>query len=70
MKSTDFIVKVNKKEIKNGTKFNVYHENKKIGVVGVIDTTVVYLDMATIPVDLYTENYIFEEIGEKKNEED
>lgn len=70
MKSTDFIVKVNKKEIKNGTKFNVYLENKKIGVVGVIDTTVVYLDMATIPVDLYTENYIFEEIGEKKNEED
>ena len=70
MKSTDYITKVNNKEIKNGTKFNVYKKKKKIGVVGVIDTTVVYLDMATIPVDLYTENYIFEEIGEKKNEED
>ncbi|MBO5475535.1 MAG: hypothetical protein J5982_03385 [Bacilli bacterium] len=65
MDQSTFIQKVKDKEIKNGTKFEVYDQEKnKIGIIGVIDTTVVYLDMPEIPNDILIGNYIFEEVKE------
>ena len=57
--------KVQNKEIRNGTKFEVYSQDKNlIGTIGVIDATVVYLDMPVIPDDILIGNYIFEEVKE------
>lgn len=66
MSSEEFTNKVKNTEIENGTKFNVYLNDNKddlLGVIGVIDTTVVFLDMPNVPMDLYTsETYYFETI--------
>ncbi len=68
MKALEFSQKVKDKKIKNGSKFKVYDNNKEyIGTVGVIDTTVVYLDIKQIPTDLAIGDYIFE-IIEEENE--
>ncbi len=67
MNQSTFIQKVKDKEIKNGTKFEVYdQEQKRIGIIGVIDTTVVYLDMPEIPNDILIGDYIFKEIKEEQ----
>lgn len=67
MDQSTFIKQVKEKEIKNGTKFEVFdQEQKRIGVIGVIDTTVVYLDMPEIPNDILIGNYIFKEIKEEQ----
>lgn len=66
MDQSTFLVKVRNKEIKNGTKFEVYNQERTlIGTLGIIDTTVVYLDMPVIPNDLLIGNYIFEEVVEQ-----
>lgn len=67
MNSLEFVGKVNNKEFENGTKFNVYDKrNKLIGTLGVIDTTIVYLDFEVIPGNLLLDkdNYTFEKIEE------
>lgn len=67
MDQSTFLEKVRNKEIKNGTKFMVYdQEQNKIGTIGVIDTTITYLDMPVIPNDILIGNYIFEEIKEEQ----
>ncbi len=67
MDQSTFIQKVKNKEIKNGTKFEVFdQEQKSIGIIGVIDTTVVYLDMPEIPNDILIGDYIFKEIKEEQ----
>lgn len=67
MDQNTFIGKVQNKEIKNGTKFKVYSQDKNlIGTIGVIDATVVYLDMPVIPDDILIGNYIFEEVKEEQ----
>lgn len=70
MKSLEFaeVLADNEKAdiIKKGTEFNVYNEkNEFIGVVAVQRTTLVYLDMQQIPVDLLIGNYTFKEIVEE-----
>lgn len=66
MNTKEFVAKVNNKEIKNGSKFYVYDSsNALIGTIGVIDTTVVYLDMKEVPVDLFTGDYNFDLIEEE-----
>ena len=66
MNTKEFVAKVNNKEIKNGSKFYVYDSsNTLIGTVGIIDTTVVYLDMKEVPVDLFTGDYNFDLIEEE-----
>lgn len=65
MESQEFIEQVKNSKIKNGSKFEVYNSNNEvIGIVGVIDTTVVYLDIKDIPEDLYIGNYTFKLIEE------
>lgn len=65
MKAIEFSKKVNDKEIKNGSKYNVYNSvNELIGTVGVIDTTVVYLEMEQIPTDILIGDYTYELIEE------
>lgn len=67
MDQSTFIQKVKDKEIKNGTKFEVFsQEQERIGTIGVIDTTVVYLDMPEIPNDILIGDYIFKEITEEQ----
>lgn len=67
MDQSTFIQKVKDKAIKNGTKFEVFdQEQNSIGIIGVIDTTVVYLDMPEIPNDILIGNYIFKEIKEEQ----
>ncbi len=67
MDQNTFIGKVQSKEIKNGTKFKVYNQDRLlIGTVGVIDTTIVYLDMPVIPDDILVGSYIFEEVKEEQ----
>lgn len=67
MDQSTFLEKVRNKEIKNGTKFEVYSQDRTfIGTIGVIDTTVVYLDMPNIPRDILIGNYIFEEVKEER----
>lgn len=67
MDQNTFIGKVQNKEIKNGTKFKVYNQDKLlIGTVGVIDATIVYLDMPVIPDDILVGSYIFEEVKEEQ----
>lgn len=67
MDQSTFLEKVRNKEIENGTKFMVYdQEQNKIGTIGVIDTTITYLDMPVIPNDILIGNYIFEEIKEEQ----
>lgn len=67
MDQSTFIEKVRNKEIINGTKFMVYNQERdKIGTIGVIDTTITYLDMPEIPNDILIGNYIFEEIKEEQ----
>lgn len=67
MDQSTFIQKVKDKEIKNGTKFEVFsQEQERIGIIGVIDTTVVYLDMPEIPNDILIGDYIFKEITEEQ----
>ena len=66
MNTKEFVAKVNNKEIKNGSKFYVYDSsNVLIGAIGVIDTTVVYLDIKEVPVDLFTGDYNFDLIEEE-----
>lgn len=67
MKAIEFSQKVNNKEIKNGSKFKVYNSNDElVGTVGVIDTTVVYLEMQEIPTDILMGDYIYELIEEEQ----
>lgn len=67
MDQNTFIGKVQNKEIRNGTKFKVYSQDKNlIGTIGVIDETIVYLDMPVIPDDILIGNYIFEEVKEEQ----
>lgn len=65
MKAIDFSQKVNDKEFKNGSKFNVYNQTEElIGTVGVIDSTIVYLEMEQIPTDILIGDYTYELIEE------
>ena len=66
MNSQEFSQKVFQKQIKNGTIFDVSKENIKIGQVGVIRDTVVYLEFkdGVIPSDLLVGNYEFTEVIE------
>lgn len=66
MNSNDFGNAVRGRKLPNGSKFVVTLGKTKIGTVGVIDTTVVYLDMPKgVPMDLYTNNnYIFTPVKE------
>lgn len=67
MDQNTFIGKVQNKEIRNRTKFKVYSQDKNlIGTIGVIDETIVYLDMPVIPDDILIGNYIFEEVKEEQ----
>ncbi len=67
MSRGEFVEKVQAKEIVNGTKFEVYDKNDtKLGTVGVIDSTIVYLDMKSVPNDLFIGEYTFKEIREEK----
>jgi hypothetical protein len=67
MNQSEFIEKVKAMEIVNGTKFEVYTKDEaKIGTIGVIDSTIVYLDMPKVPNDLLIGDYIFKEIKEEK----
>ncbi len=51
--------------IPKGAEFEVYNaDNKKLGIIAVQRTTIVYLDMKEIPQDLLIGNYIFKEITE------
>ena len=66
MDSKEFTQNVLKQSIKNGTIFDVIHEEDKIGQVGVIRDNIVYLEFKdeTIPVDLLTGEYKFIEVEE------
>ena len=61
MKSKEFVEKVQRIEIKNGTIFDVIKENKKIGEIGVIKSQIMYLnfDNNNIPTDILVGNYDF-----------
>lgn len=67
MRSNEFSEKVYKKEIKNGTIFDVLIQNKKIGQVAVVRDSIVYFDFENnvVPQDLLIGDYIFEEIEEE-----
>lgn len=69
MDRIDFVNNLQNKRIKNGTKFEVFDNNDiKLGIVGVIDTTIVYLDMPNIPADLLVGDYRFIELDEENAE--
>ena len=64
MNCQEFTQKVHEQLIANGTIFNVLDGEEKIGQVGVIRTTIVYLEFnnSEIPNDILTGNYLFEMI--------
>ena len=67
MSRCEFVAKVQAMEIANGTKFEVYDKNDiKLGTIGVIDSTVVFLNMPVVPNDLYIGEYTFKEVREEK----
>ncbi len=62
------LVKNNKdaSQIKNGTEFNVFKGNKKIGVIAIQRTNIVYVDIPRDVFDLLnSDEYSFSQIIEK-----
>jgi len=62
MNSQEFSQKVFKKEIKNGTIYNVKKDDEILGQVGVIRTVIVNLDGKDFPADMLVGDYYFEDV--------
>ena len=64
MNTGEFMQKIVKKEIKNGTIFDVYKNDSKIGQVGVVRDVIVYFEFTNnnIPKDLLIGEYDFIEV--------
>ncbi|MEG0282938.1 MAG: hypothetical protein RR662_07165 [Clostridia bacterium] len=67
MDKAEILKNIIDKKIKNGTIFNVLENGKSIGRIGVIESTITYLNFKQIPEDVLTnDKYVFEEIKEGK----
>lgn len=57
----EFVETLQKSGFKSGTEFKVFKGTKEIGVVAVVRSTIVYVDVKEIPTDLFiNDEYSFE----------
>ncbi len=58
---SDFLSKLSSRGFKSGSEFKVFKGEKEIGIIAVVRSTIVYIEIPEIPSDLLTnDEYSFE----------